>query len=205
MCSDEQIILTIIVDAFRVPLALPLVIEYEWLIKNISRPADSPFAPPPQLKTNFEYHVRGLQRTQSRIIFYQQRCVWWSAPMHRSLISPDKMKRWLNHEVFYDPFPGAQYRLSTSITTLCFVFASRAGGFSSHRDLVTMTRKKEATTKTTDTIFIYCYVCLCFIMSRWKKGWRGEGGWGGVESKKRQMKESCIQMKECQRRWDGGG
>ena len=29
--------------------------------------------------------------------------------------------------------------------------------------------KKEATTKTTDTIFIYCYVCLCFIMSRWKE------------------------------------
>lgn len=28
------------------PLALSLVIEYEWLIKNISRPADSPFTLP---------------------------------------------------------------------------------------------------------------------------------------------------------------
>lgn len=50
----------------------------------------------------------------------------------------------------------------------------------------------------TDTIFIYCCVCLCFIMSRW--GDRG-ARWGQKETEK----ESCIQMKECWGRWDGVG
>lgn len=74
-------------------------------------------------------------------------------------------------------------------TPLCFAARAPRG------DLDTMTlgrgggrERKGSATRTTDTIFIYRCVRLCFIMSRWKA------------SKKRRMKESCIQMKECRGR-----
>jgi hypothetical protein len=68
-------------------------------------------------------------------------------------------------------------------------------------------RKKRAdnATEPTDTIFIYCRVCLCLIMPRRGESGGGGGREGGRGGKKRRRKESCIQMKECRGRWDGVG